>query len=200
MLKDFILYIRDDQINQPTAVTSVNQYGEQTILVNMLPDLRAPKLRNRFLSKFEGSQVIDNDKAYNYEAKKVEEEDDEEIVEPKLSEYIFLIDRSGSMEGQRIDLAVQALKLFVHSLPLGSKFNIVSYGCTFTSLFPESQTYDEESLHKAITALSSFSADMGGTEIYEPLKHSIEMPLDPCLPRHIYLLTDGEVINTEDIV
>jgi len=49
-------------------------------------------------------------------------------VEPNLNEYIFLIDRSGSMSGQKIKLAAEALRLFVHSLPVGSKLNIISYG------------------------------------------------------------------------
>jgi len=42
-------------------------------------------------------------------------------------EFIFLIDRSGSMY-QAIKLAREALQLFVQSLPYGCKFNICSYG------------------------------------------------------------------------
>jgi hypothetical protein len=61
-------------------------------------------------------------------------------------EYIFLIDRSGSMADKPILLAVEALKLFLHSLPLGSKFNVVSFGSIFTKLFPESVDYDEKNL------------------------------------------------------
>lgn len=60
-----------------------------------------------------------------------EEEEEDEYVEIKPSEFIFLIDRSGSMTGDRISLAVEALKLFVHSIPYGSKFNIVSYGSNY---------------------------------------------------------------------
>ena len=45
-------------------------------------------------------------------------------------EYIFLIDRSGSMK-YTIELAKEALILFLQSLPTGCKFNICSYGKNF---------------------------------------------------------------------
>ena len=52
------------------------------------------------------------------------------------SDVIFLIDCSGSMEGQSMQLAKQALQLFVHSLPVDSYFNIFCSGSRFTQLFP----------------------------------------------------------------
>ena len=58
----------------------------------------------------------------------VDEEDFNLEIDPKVQDYIFLIDRSGSMKGSPIELAVGALKLFLHSLPIGSKFNVVSFG------------------------------------------------------------------------
>ncbi len=35
------------------------------------------------------------------------------------------------MDGKRIKLAIEALKLFLHSIPLGSKFNVYSFGSKF---------------------------------------------------------------------
>ncbi len=48
-----------------------------------------------------------------------------------------MIDRSGSMDGRRIELATEALMLFVHSLPDNCKFNIYSFGSIFERMFGE---------------------------------------------------------------
>ena len=57
-------------------------------------------------------------------------------VTPK-AEYIFLLDRSGSMSGKGIELGLKTLSLFMHSIPFGSKFNICSYGSTYSLLYQE---------------------------------------------------------------
>ena len=62
---------------------------------------------------------------------------DDDSFELEPQEFIFLIDRSGSMyQGDKaIKTAKEALKLFLHSLPDGSFFNVVSFGTNFEYLF-----------------------------------------------------------------
>ena len=36
--------------------------------------------------------------------------------------YVFIVDRSGSMSGRRMDITKEAMILFIKSLPVGSKF------------------------------------------------------------------------------
>ena len=54
-------------------------------------------------------------------------------------EYIFLIDRSASMEGNRIKKAKEALIFFLKSLPQHSHFNILSFGSTHEFMYPSSR-------------------------------------------------------------
>lgn len=42
--------------------------------------------------------------------------------------------------------------------------------------------------------------NLGGTEIYEPLEHIFKQPFDESLTRHIFLLTDGSVDNTQSVI
>jgi hypothetical protein len=72
------------------------------------------------------------------------------IFENEKCEYIFLLDRSGSMCGGRINLALEALKLFLYSLPAGCFFNVYSFGTKFQKIFEKSVPYNDESLNEAI--------------------------------------------------
>jgi hypothetical protein len=55
------------------------------------------------------------------------------------------------MDGNPIKLAVEALKLFLHSIPLKSKFNVYSFGSIFKKIFNESVEYNEENLKYALS-------------------------------------------------
>ena len=48
--------------------------------------------------------------------------------------FYFVVDRSGSMSGWRIETSKEALKLFMQSLPEGSEFQIVSFGTQYEFL------------------------------------------------------------------
>jgi len=114
-------------------------------------------------------------------------------------EYIFLLDRSGSMFGKRIEMAKPALILFLKSLPLNSKFNVVSFGSTSNFLFTESKDYNETSLELAIKEITEMSANMGGTAIFPALCKIYKRKPIKSYPRSIFLLTDGSISNTEEV-
>ncbi|XP_053392408.1 von Willebrand factor A domain-containing protein 5A-like isoform X2 [Mercenaria mercenaria] len=124
-----------------------------------------------------------------------------EVAMATNGEYIFVIDRSGSMEGNEIENAKEALLLFLKSLPPGCYFNIVSFGSTHSSLFSNgSEEYTEESLGKAIKLQKEMDADMGGTEILSPLDDIFKRELIKGHPRRVFVLTDGRVGNTHQVL
>ena len=119
-------------------------------------------------------------------------------TKPAPAEVLFLIDRSGSMQGTSIAEARNALQLALRSLRPGCFFNVVGFGSTFESLFPESRPYDEQSLAEATKHVQALDADLGGTEILPALEHVLEPR--PGLPRQLFVLTDGEVSNTDAVI
>lgn len=101
-----------------------------------------------------------------------------------------------------ITLAREALQLFLYSLPAGSKFNVCSYGSHHQFMFPErSVDYNDENMALAIAQISQFTANFGGTQIYQPLADIFAKgkPSD-CHASHIYLLTDGAIWDTQQVV
>ncbi|XP_061574905.1 von Willebrand factor A domain-containing protein 5A-like isoform X2 [Cololabis saira] len=124
-------------------------------------------------------------------------------------EFVFLLDRSGSMdcptshnkqEETRIGSAKDTLLLLLKSLPVGCYFNIYSFGSDFGHIFPKSEEYSEKSMEEALKKVEEMSADMGGTEILQPLKHIYSQPCIPNQPRQLFVFTDGEVCNTKEVI
>lgn len=112
-------------------------------------------------------------------------------------EIVFVVDRSGSMGG-RMSTLVAALKVFLKSLPVSVKFNICSFGSHHQFMFPKSKTYDQFSLEEAIGSVESFSANLGGTEMYSAIEATVKNRL-PSLPLELLVLTDGEIWKQEEL-
>merc|ERR1711963_1228361 len=99
------------------------------------------------------------------------------------------------------DLAKEALKLFLHSMPVDCYFNIWSFGSNFSSLFKQgSKLYDDDTLAKAKNHVNSMSADFGGTELYNPLQNIFTSQEIDGYARQIFLLTDGAVSNSDRVI
>nr|XP_054114797.1 von Willebrand factor A domain-containing protein 5B1 isoform X2 [Callithrix jacchus] len=129
---------------------------------------------------------------------------DLQSVQPSLrkaqGEFIFLIDRSSSMSGISVHRVKDAILVALKSLMPACLFNIIGFGSTFKSLFPSSQTYNEESLAMACDNIQRMKADMGGTNILSPLKWVIRQPVHQGHPRLLFLITDGAVSNTGKVL
>lgn len=116
------------------------------------------------------------------------------------SEVVFLLDRSGSMDGDSISQARSALQLCLRSLAAGDYFNIVGFGSRFEALFPTSRPYNQTSLDEATAHVAGLGADLGGTELLAPLEHVLGAAPIAGLRRQLVLLTDGEVGNETECI
>ncbi|CAG9320930.1 unnamed protein product [Blepharisma stoltei] len=115
-------------------------------------------------------------------------------------EFVLILDRSGSMSGARIKLAREAAALFIRSLPEDSFFNIVSFGSSYNKMYNENKKYDSCTVEEATRTVIQYDANMGGTNIYDPIKFVLESPRKPGYPLSIFLLTDGDVERRDQVL
>ncbi|XP_030601322.1 von Willebrand factor A domain-containing protein 5A-like [Archocentrus centrarchus] len=115
-------------------------------------------------------------------------------------EFVFLMDRSGSMSNTRIRSARDSLLLLLKSLPMGCYFNIYSFGSRYEHIFPKSVEYSQQTMEEALKKVEQMEANLGGTEILQPLKHIYSQPCIPNQPRQLFVFTDGKVGNTKEVI
>ena len=138
------------------------------------------------------------EKAYIIQYRNINKKEDLKLY-PAL--FIFLIDQSGSMSGNPIVVASKALLLFLQSLPAGSLYQIIGFGSNYKKYDEEPKEYNQENINKSIKLIEEIKADLGGTDIYAPLKDiydSCEVYDKIILPKNIFLLTDGEIDDKKE--
>ncbi|KAL7977319.1 hypothetical protein Chor_009268, partial [Crotalus horridus] len=111
-------------------------------------------------------------------------------------EFIFLLDRSGSMDTivgassgslSRIESAKETLIFLLKSLPLGCYFNIYGFGSTYDSFYPQSVKYTQQTMDTSVQRVKELCCDLGGTEIVKPLKAIYSQPCLEEHPRQIFV-------------
>lgn len=116
--------------------------------------------------------------------------------EDSEKEYLFIIDVSGSMMGEKLDETKRAVIECLKQLDVGDKFNIIPFESQFEAMNIKSIEYNEENMKKAIEYINKLKP-LGGTEILNPIKFALyEKEKD----KIILLFTDGQVGNEDEII
>lgn len=113
-------------------------------------------------------------------------------------EYVFVLDASGSMSGGKLTQAKRALSLCLRNLMAGDRFSLIAFGSNYKVFSQCCVPYNQRNLDAAEKWLKAV-ADLGGTEIYQPLNHIFSMD-GFGLEREVLLFTDGEVGNEQEII
>ncbi|TEY86653.1 hypothetical protein BOTCAL_0004g00070 [Botryotinia calthae] len=117
---------------------------------------------------------------------------------PSPSEIVFVANLSVSMRND-IPMLISALKVFVKSLPINIKFNILSLGNKSDILWPQSKDYNTETLQEAMQYIGTLDAGYGPRKLFEAIKATIESRL-PEMPLEIILVTGEEMRNQEPLL
>lgn len=103
---------------------------------------------------------------------------------------LFVVDKSGSMSGKKMEQAKSALKFVLNNLHEGDLFNIVAYDSNVESFRPELERYTEETRKVAIGYVEGLYAG-GGTNIHGSLTAALNQLKDSSRPNFVLFLTDG---------
>ncbi|HET6592644.1 MAG TPA: VIT domain-containing protein, partial [Xanthomonadales bacterium] len=123
----------------------------------------------------------------------------EEAIAPRGREVVFIIDTSGSMEGQSLEQARAALVQGLDYLGPDDRFNLVRFDSDAELLFPESEPPRGVYLEEAEEFIAGLAAD-GGTNMGPALDLAMDLPAQPGLLRQIVFVTDGSVGNEQELL
>ena len=177
--KNFEALLNYETINIPTHRLAKNEFGFCAMI--------------DFLPRYDDESLDDAVKAVTQQSASISNPDDVNML-TATGEYIFLLDRSFYMSGDKIQMAKEALILALKSLPPNSYFNIYSFADSYLALTPNSVLSDEKNVNYAIEQVKRFDADMDsyeGTQSYYPIQKILSQPLKKNHPRTLFLLTGG---------
>lgn len=109
---------------------------------------------------------------------------------PLPKTVVFVLDRSGSMAGKKIEQARNALRTVLDDLREDDLFNIVVYDDRVESYKPELQRYSPDARAEARRYVDNIR-EGGSTNIADALKASLDMIRDDSRPSYVLFLTDG---------
>lgn len=116
--------------------------------------------------------------------------------EDSEKEYLFIIDVSGSMMGEKLDETKRAVIECLKQLDIGDKFNIIPFESEFEAMNIKSIEYNEENMQRAVRYINKLEP-LGGTEILDPIKFAL---YEKNTDKIILLFTDGQVGNEDEII
>ena len=109
---------------------------------------------------------------------------------PMLREVTIVIDRSGSMGGEKIEQAKESARQIVHGMAIGERINIVDYSDDVRSYADGSVVITEKSRKNLIAYIDRIRSK-GGTNLHDALVESLtQESADGMLPLVLFM-TDG---------
>ncbi len=118
-------------------------------------------------------------------------DDKEFVTEYVPKDVVFVLDVSGSMAGEKLEAAQDALVYCINRLKDQDNFQIIKFGTQAEKLFTGFKKADGEAKKLAETKVRKFES-VGGTNIEEALKLALGEKLTEGRPYYVVFITDGK--------
>jgi Ca-activated chloride channel family protein len=109
---------------------------------------------------------------------------------PTKKTVVFVLDRSGSMSGEKIEQAKAAVKFVLNNLHEGDLFNVIAFDSDIESWKPELQKFNDQTRKAALGFVEGIYAG-GSTNIGEALQTALDQLHDEHQPNFVLFMTDG---------
>ncbi|MDA0656474.1 MAG: marine proteobacterial sortase target protein [Proteobacteria bacterium] len=178
--RDFVLDWRPEPGDAPKAALFAEQKDGATYLLALIVPPNVP------------SVIKPENQARNQSTTKFKTAPGAKDKLPR--EVIFIIDTSGSMHGESIKQAADALHFAIGELSPLDSFNIIAFSDRPMPLFGRPKKASENARSEAKRFVNQLTAT-GGTELSKALDAALDDSVDSARLRQIVLLTDGAVGN-----
>jgi hypothetical protein len=180
------------------AVTAVEVVDEDPLTRDVVIDFTAPELSTELQVFVEQS----NNGTYGMMLALTAPLVQNDTSDGANKEFIFILDRSGSMEGLKMLHLRTAMIIIMTSLHPDTIFNIVGFGSTFDYLFPEGSQLvsDQGAYDAALSYIDAMGANFGGTELLSPIQDVLLSLAVPTHQRNLFVITDGQVSNEAQVI
>lgn len=121
---------------------------------------------------------------------------DDDIM-PK--EMFFVVDCSGSMSGQPMEVAKETVRQFVRGMNPGDSFQIIRFSENASGMSDHPLENTPANVATGISYINSLSGE-GGTMMIEGVRAAVGYPEDPDRMRFVIFLTDGYIGNEAEIL
>jgi len=114
-------------------------------------------------------------------------------------EMVFVLDCSGSMNGEPIAKAKDAVKRALRKLEPDDTFQVIQFSMSASKLGRDPVPATPDNIHRALSYVDNLQGE-GGTMMIEGIKAALDFPHDPRRFRLVSFMTDGYIGNETEIL
>jgi len=122
-----------------------------------------------------------------------------EVGEITPKEMVFVVDCSGSMSGEPISKAKQAMRKCITHMQPDDTFRVIRFSEAASQLSEEPLHNTPESIRRGLLYIDRMQGS-GGTMMIEGIKAALDYPPDPERVRIVSFMTDGYIGNETEIL